>query len=156
VTLPLLKIKRFLFEMSRNLNNIARQQGFLIPLALFILVGMAALAAAVARISSQSNTQSYQELISTQAFFAADSGAQLAMNRVMFPSASRSAGDAACNAMLAASSTIFSCEVNLSCSIAADSASSISVYTVSSTATCGSGDLAAVRTVQGSAFLRDE
>lgn len=134
--------------------RVSRQQGFLIPLALFILVGMAALAAAIARMSTQSNNQSYQKLISAQTFYAADSGAQVAMNSVLFPSATRSSGDTACTGMVAVSTTIQGCEVVQSCALANDASGTTSIYTIESTATCGSGDMTVVRTVRASAFLR--
>jgi len=135
--------------------NVARQQGFLIPLALFILVGMAALSIAVVRMSASSNTQSFQELLSVQTFYAADSGAQLAMNQVLFPSATRSVGDAACTAMVGVTSTILSCSVTRSCSLAVDSTGTNSVYTIESTASCGAGDMASERTIRASAWLSD-
>ncbi|RYZ93898.1 MAG: MSHA biogenesis protein MshP, partial [Moraxellaceae bacterium] len=64
------------------------QQGFLLPLAIFIIVVMGLFALVVSRNTIQSNTAAVQEAISTQTFYAAESGAQRGMQVLFFPDAS--------------------------------------------------------------------
>lgn len=77
--------------MSHKLINLNRspkqQQGFLLPLAIFIVVVMGIFALVLARNTIQSTTSAVQEAVSTQAFYAAESGAQLGMQVLFFPTA---------------------------------------------------------------------
>src|SRR5690606_3039437 len=61
-----------------------RQRGFLIPLALFIVVVMGLLALALSRTTTQTGLATAQELISLQAFYAAESGAQAGMQALFY------------------------------------------------------------------------
>jgi len=63
------------------------QQGFLLPLAVFIVVVMGLFALVLSRNTIQTNTSVTQEAVSTQAFYAADSGAQFGMQNLFFPDA---------------------------------------------------------------------
>lgn len=77
---------------SLNLNRLnsfkQKQQGFLLPLALFIVVVMGLFALVLSRNTIQTGTAAVQEITSTQAFYAAESGAQLGMQNLFFPDAS--------------------------------------------------------------------
>jgi MSHA biogenesis protein MshP len=75
------------------------QRGFLLPLALFILVVMGALALTISRTSVQTQNASIQEFMNVQAFYAAESGAQRAMQNLFLATANRQATDQACVAM---------------------------------------------------------
>jgi len=65
-----------------------KQKGFLLPLAVFIVVVMGLFALVLSRNTIQTNTSVTQEAVSTQAFYAADSGAQFGMQKLFFPDAS--------------------------------------------------------------------
>ena len=63
--------------------NIKRQAGFSLPVTLFIIVVLSLIAVAMNRLS-ETGAQSYSKaLLSQRAFFAAESGVQLALTRVL-------------------------------------------------------------------------
>ncbi len=66
-----------------------KQQGFLLPLAIFIVVVMGLFALVLSRNTIQAGTSAVQEVISTQAFYAAETGAQLGMQNLFFPDPSQ-------------------------------------------------------------------
>jgi hypothetical protein len=120
------------------------------PLTLFILVGLGALAIAISRLSSGQFSAAVQETLSVQAFYAAESASQVAMSRILFDAASKVSADANC-ATVNGSSLNFSavglrdCSVQLVCTAVANSGDSAGIYRVESTATCGGGTLLAAR-----------
>ncbi|VUD56774.1 hypothetical protein TDB9533_02392 [Thalassocella blandensis] len=137
------------------------ESGFLIPLALFILVGLGALAIAINRMSSQSNTAYTLEGVSLQAFYAAETGAQFAMNVLVFDVEQRASSDTNCAAMPgsmesfpSASAVSFqTCSVAISCQRNTVTGNPTSFYIITSTATCGAGNFVSERTVEVSAYL---
>lgn len=156
-----------------------RQQGFLLPLALFILVVMGALALTISRTSVQTQWASIQELTNIQAFYAAESGAQRGMQALFLMNNTRQTTDATCAAM--AISPDFSginglkiCTAQVSCSCryqdnsvcdataAANYSTTAAVertksfYTLTSQGACGEQQFRSVRTIQVSAFLNQE
>lgn len=64
-----------------------RQRGFLLPVALFIIVVMGFASLALWRTTAQTSTASVQELLSTQAFYAAESGVQAGLSELFYPNA---------------------------------------------------------------------
>lgn len=169
-----------MFPNVRQSARLLRQQGFLIPLAIFILVVMAVLALVVARTANQTNSSFTQELLSVEAFYAAESGAQRAMQVLFFPdSSSRQAVDARC-ASLATTYTfpgvnglqLCSTEVSCTCvyksgancdsannanyQLASNPNVSSSFYTVKSSAHCGEDRFLAERLIQAGAYLDQE
>jgi len=161
-----------------GLQTANRQRGFLIPLALFIVVVIGSLALVIARTSTQTNTASVQELLSVQTFYAAESGAQRGMQILFFPDASvRQDADTRCVAMnqtfnFSGIVGLQHCTAQISCSCrynnntacapatAANYSDATSVptsfYTVTTLATCGQGNYRADRTIQAGAFLEQE
>lgn len=143
------------------MHQLSHNKGFMIPLALFILVSMAALAIAINRMAAQSTSSSTLEGVSLQAFFAAESGAQYAMHFLMFDVTQRSESDNNCSTMPlsvpnfphASAAGLQACSLSLSCQQDSVSTSSASYYTITSTAECGSGTLQAKRTIEVSAYL---
>ena len=158
-----------------------KQQGFLLPLAIFIVVAMAALALVLTRNIIQTNFSATQEMVSAQTFYAAESGAQRGMQTLFYPDASsRQAVDNRCVAMNTPSTYAFTVtglkncaavvtcgclyQDNTSCApgTAANYSTSAAVnklnsfYKISSVATCGSGNLRAVRTIEAGSFLEQE
>lgn len=144
--------------------NKKNQAGFLIPLALFILVGLGGLAVAINQMSSQSNTAYTLEGVSMQAFYAAETGAQFAMNYLMFDVSGRGGvdgSDANCASMPAtlenfpstSAAGLQACSIDIECQLRTVPGSPTSYYTITSTATCGGGNLMSERTIEVSAFL---
>lgn len=81
---------------KHHLFTYQKQRGFLMPLALFILVVMGVLALTISRTSIQTQTSSIQEFMNVQAFYAAESGAQRGMQALFLTTANRQATDQAC------------------------------------------------------------
>jgi MSHA biogenesis protein MshP len=165
---------------SSNYKSNVRQQGFLLPLSVFIVVVMGLFALVLSRNTIQSNTSAVQEAISTQAFYAAESGAQRGMQNLFFPDARiRQQVDTRCVDMVS-NNVVFtvpglnSCTAVVSCTCrfsddsncapitaANYSAEAIpervnSFYRITSEATCGSKNLRSVRTIEVGAFLSQE
>jgi MSHA biogenesis protein MshP len=159
--------------------NPKNQQGFLLPLAIFIVVVMGLFALVLSRNTIQSNTSAVQEAISTQTFYAAESGAQRGMQVLFFPDASaRQQVDSRCIALNTTYTYtvpgLNNCSAVVSCSCAFQDATNCSpiaaanylstaptnrltsFYTITSVATCGSGNLRAVRTIDVGSFLKQE
>ena len=137
------------------------QQGFLMPLAAFILVTMAFFAAALWRHTALTSIASTQEFITVQAFYAAESGAQAGMSQLFYNTVSpitRTSADAACGAI--SNPPAFNvnglkgCSVSLSCVVATDAGNTTSFYRIRSDATCGSGGVTAQRSVEVGSFIR--
>lgn len=156
-----------------------QQRGFLIPLSIFIVVVMGLFALVLMRTTTQTTTSATQEMVSVQAFYAAESGAQTAMQVLFYPDPNlRSAVDARCvslnNTYNYNVSGLKNCSVVVSCSCTYQDAGSCtpataanysasalsekltSFYKVSSAATCGGGNLRAVRTIEAGSFLKQE
>lgn len=155
------------------------QRGFLLPLAMFILVVMGIFAGVLSRNTIQTSGAATQEVIDVQTFYAGESGAQTGMQTLFFPDASsRLAVDTRCVAMNATNtynvtglnncSSVVTCTCQFqdgsSCSpitaanytTAAATTKLVSYYKISSVATCGSGNFRAVRTIEAGSYLKQE
>jgi MSHA biogenesis protein MshP len=152
------------------------QRGFLLPLALFILVVMGVLALTISRTATQTNTSTIQEFINIQSFYAAESGAQRGMQALFLTTANRQATDQACanmainqnfaniDGLQACTATVIcTCiyQNNNACAPAVGTnylqTSAVGVtrsfYTIRSVGTCGPGDhYRAIRTIEVGAF----
>ncbi len=152
------------------------QRGFLLPLALFILVVMGALAITISRTGMQTQTSSIQEVINVQAFYAAESGAQRGMQSLFLANASRQVTDNTCanlaiNHNFPGVNGLRACVVRVNCQClyrngtvcdagvnanylpAAVIGVTTSSYTLTSIASCGTEQYRSVRTIQVGAFL---
>jgi MSHA biogenesis protein MshP len=69
--------------MYLNLSSPARQLGLGLPVALFIIVIMSLIAVAVSRLTDAGGQAFTQNLLSSRAFYAAESGAQLRTKNVL-------------------------------------------------------------------------
>lgn len=159
-------------------RTFTQQRGFLIPLALFIVVVMGLLALVLARNTNLSQRGFTQELLSTKAFYAAETGAQRSMQTLFFPDASsRQAVDNRC-ANLATTHSFTGidglnlCQAQVSCSCVyqnnttcaagtaanyqTNSVNHTSIYTITSQGSCSGGQISATRRIQASAFLEQE
>lgn len=138
-------------------NNIMyTQRGFLIPLALVIIVGLSALALALGKVASLAGTSAIQEGISAQAFYAAESGAQFGMNRLFFPDDTRATVDANCLTFpLTRSFSVTGlkgCDVTVTCTRTTQNLTSF--FVLNSSATCGGGEITAQRSIQVTSFIK--
>ncbi len=138
--------------MSLKFNQ--KQKGFLIPLAIFIVLGVGFLAITISRLASFSNQSSVLEGLSLQSFYAAESGIQFSLHQVFYDQTVRTVVDSNCANL---SQTLpfdtnglstCSAEISCNCSGACTGSGTISFYTFSSAGRCGGGDLLASRTIQ--------
>ena len=161
-------------------KGLARQAGFLIPVALFILVVMGGLAIVIARTSSQANQSITQELLSVEAFYAAESGAQRGLQSLFYPDASsRLSVDSRCgvlslNINFSGVQGLQLCSAHISCSCLYEDGSSCnlgnnanyssdvslgkakSFYKITSVGRCGQSRFSAARTIEAGAQLAQE
>lgn len=137
------------------------------PVAIFILVVMAAFAASLNRMTAQNAVMVPQEMLSTAAFYAAETGAQLALNQIFYSTAAtvtRAGADIGCATATtppadpltfpATTIGLTSCSVAITCAVSVDAGNTTSFYNISSAASCGSGDVTAQRTIVVSSFIQ--
>jgi len=138
------------------------QRGFLMPLAIFILVAMSLFAITISRTTGQTAIATTQEAISIASFYAAESGAQYAMNQMFYDTGaaiSRATVDANC-IVVDGGTVNFSpnglngCSAQLNCTRDIDAANTTSYYRIQSQATCGAGAISAQRIVEVSAYMK--
>jgi MSHA biogenesis protein MshP len=147
---------------SRQPPAQTRQGGWLMPMAAFIIVVMGLLAAGMARVGSQTSVAGVQEQISVQTFYAAESGAQYAMNRLFYDTATavtRTSASAACGSINGSTLNLnapgmLNCQVNVLCQESVDTGNTTSFFLINSAASCGTGSVTSTRTVQVSASLK--
>ena len=146
-------------SQRRSLHLPQKQQGFLMPLAIFIVVIMGIFTVTLARTTGQSAIATTQEGVSLQAFYAAESGAQLGMSNLFYDTAAPltvAAVTGRCTT-LALSPTftvngLNNCSATVSC-VADTTVPGRSYFTLSSTGQCGNGNISANRTIQVSAKM---
>jgi len=153
------------------------QRGFLMPLALFVIVVLGGLTVVAAKEASQSIDSYILGSISTQAFYAAETGAQAGLYFLLNETKDRQNVDLFCAAMnvsLPMSSSVEldgfgGCTIAVSCSCRYEnntvcdgtssanytgaSATSHSFYAIDSQSQCGTGDVIAQRRVEVGASL---
>lgn len=137
------------------------QRGFLVPLAAILLVGIATLAVAIGRFSGQVGTLVFQGGIASQAYYAADSAAQYAMNQLYLNPAPlpRAATNNRCAAVDGSTLTfnapgLSNCSSFITCRVVSDPANTTSYYTIRSDARCGAAELTAQRVIEVGALAR--
>ena len=119
-----------------------KQRGFGLPATIFIIVILAMIILAMSDLNQASSRAFSQDYQSQRAFYAAESGAQIAMNRIFL-------GGGSCGAspISFSSAGLIDCSAVLSCAPPVI-VSSVTYYTVTSTGTCGTGDDTAQRRIQ--------
>ncbi len=135
---------------SRRVVNAVQQRGFSIVIAVFILVVMSLLAATMLRVQEADTAGTAQDTLTVRAFYAAESGAQFAMNRLYLDGVG-CAGIGLPNGAAAWDETFLAqCRLSsLSCQ--AETVSGMTFYQLRSTGECrsGAGDqFVASRTVE--------
>jgi MSHA biogenesis protein MshP len=164
---------------GKSPKTYSQQRGFLLPLALFIIVVMGVLALTISRTSIQTQTSSIQEFANVQAFYAGESGAQRGMQALFLTNTSRLAADTACEAMainhdFAGVNGLQLCTVSVTCDciyqnggacntgLAANYLPTAAVgvtksfYTLTSQGSCGVDEFRAERTIQVGAQFEQE
>lgn len=147
-----------MFPKPQHEKNHRHQQGFLLPLALFILVVMGVLALTISRTSIQTQTSSIQEFTNIQSFYAAESGAQRGMQHLFLNAALlRADVDGRCtgwnqtyNFTVAG---LRGCTAQVSCTFATDTGNTRSFYTLNSVGVCGTDQYRAERSIQVGSFM---
>lgn len=125
-----------------------KQGGFLLPVALFIIVVMGFASLALWRTTSQSSIASVQEVVTVQALYAAESAVQLGLNELFYPNASaRPQVDNRCAALnesldFSGTTGLNLCAARVQCSVAEPG-----VYDIEAEGRCGNGTTRAERSL---------
>lgn len=112
------------------------QGGAGLPLALFILVVLSLISVAIAFLSEDSGQRFGLEINSMRAFYAAESGAQVAVLRRIPPSGSPAACAAGMVSLSFSTAGLSGCSVTVDCESA--TAGGVTYSTLTSTGVCGS------------------
>ena len=130
--------------MSPRLNC-KKEQGFGLPMAIFIITVMAFLALAIHKLSEDSAQVTGINTLSMRAFFAAESGANIALNRLFPPVGASSACAASMINALAFPTAVVGlnqCTVTVNCTL------NSGVYLLESIGQCGTGLEQATRIIE--------
>jgi len=131
--------------MSCKYYRPTQQKGFSLPAAIFILVIMALLAAAVVSLFDKGNKGVTQEVLSTRAFYAAESGAQYVLGQIF--SLSGGAANCAPTSSLSFNANGFAgCSSSMTCSSRIISGEIY--FTINSSGSCAAGSDRAVREIE--------
>lgn len=123
-----------------------QQRGFSLPVAIFILVIMALIGAAMVSIMQTSQQSLSSEVLSTRAFYAAESGAQLALAQLFPLDGSPANCSASYPTQIFTSNGLAGCSASVTCSSL--TASARTFYTLRSTGVCSVSDSRASREVE--------
>ena len=134
-----------------------RERGFMVPVALALLVRCSALALSALDARTHSGSLSRHEAISVAASYAADSGAQIAMNRLLYPNPTKASANTICDAMTGLTVTfsapgLVGCTALVACARRSGSGGQ-SFYNLSSRGTCASGEAESQRTIDVTTFM---
>ncbi len=128
-----------------QIPNKNAQRGIGLPATIFIITVLALIVVAMAELNQSSSQAFAQSFQSQKAFYAAESGAQVALNRIFV-------GGVACNNSIAdidfssAGDGLQDCVADLGCNQV--TVSGVNYFTISSTASCGGGFGEATRSVE--------
>jgi MSHA biogenesis protein MshP len=160
-----------MFPNTSLLQPINSQRGFLLPLALFIIVVMGVLALTISRTATQTQSAAVQEFINLQSFYAAESGAQRGMKALFLGETERKKMDEQCVGMNLSPNYngvagLSACTVTVTCSCRYRNGNECtpepaidmltSFYTITSIGACGQDEYRAKRTIQVGAFMEQE
>ena len=131
---------------DKRILNLKKQSGIGLPMALFIITILAMIIAAITDLEESSGVGFSLDVNSMRAFYAAESGAQVAMAEI-FPASG--GGGGSCGSVTPtlnfSKSGLNGCSVSVTCSqVTVDS---VSYYTLKSTGSCGGGLDRAVRVI---------
>lgn len=149
---------RLLLRVSGR-AGLKQQAGFLVPFALFIVVGAATLAVAMSQMAAGSRSSAVLAAFSAQALYAADAGVQMSMHELYYTNADLASVNAACVALDGSTLNltgqgIAGCAVTVSCDVTLSSDGDVSLYSIVSQSQCGSGDFETGRRIRAEAYMR--
>jgi MSHA biogenesis protein MshP len=150
-----------------------KQQGFLLPVALFIIVVLGGMSLMVSKKVSQSTSSYILDGISMQTFYAAESGAQAGLHALFFSDTDRQLVDGRCAAMNISQvlnvEGLKNCTVTVSCVCSYENGASCdatnsanylglsgisnSFYTLDSSAQCGASPVLSQHQIEVGASL---
>ncbi|MBB6522352.1 pilus assembly PilX family protein [Pseudoteredinibacter isoporae] len=139
-----------------------KNRGFMLPLALFLVIAIAALAVGLSRSASSVPFVALQEVFSQRAFYAAESGANYGLSHLLLRSdINRTDGNTACTELSSVAITFSSdglenCRAVISCAVQSGSLNDASYYTIDSQGSCGTAPVDASRTISVSAYIPGE
>ena len=129
-------------------RGIRQQIGAGLPIALFIITVLALIVASMAQQQESAGASVGQQILSQRAFYAAESGAQVAVNEAL---SGGSCGSVSSTVSFS-SGGLSGCSADITCtSVQADidgSSAPETVFTLVSGGQCGSGPEAASRTIE--------
>ena len=139
--------------------NYKSQKGFLIPLALFIVVVLGLLAYAITRLTGSAQNLALREAIATEALFAAESTANIALYKLFLNASTRAQTTTNCSAINNTTQSFTAtglkgCSVLITCAVTTDAANTKSFYRLTQAASCGSDNLSGQRTIVVSAVMQ--
>lgn len=130
----------------------SRESGFSLPVAIFILVVLALLGTAMTRLIATSSQSVAYEILSTRAFYAAESGVQWGMNRLFPPGGGGGSCAAAGGTLSFSQNGLGGCSATVSCSgpaaVTASGGGSQNHFRLTSTGSCGTGADSATRRIE--------
>lgn len=132
------------------------------PLAIFILVAMGLFAITISRLTGETAIATTQEAISVASFYAAESGAQYAMNQLFYDTGApltRAGVDADCTTVNGtnlnfSAAGLNGCSAAITCARSIDAADTLSFYRIQSQGTCGNAPISAQRIIEISAYMQ--
>jgi MSHA biogenesis protein MshP len=120
--------------MFPDRSAIREQRGAGLPIALFIITVLALLVAGMAQLQQAGSESVSLQIQSQRAFFAAESGAQLAVRQVL----DAGSCSAVSGSLTFPAAALTSCSAALACEASPNSVGA-SVFTITSTGRCGQG-----------------
>lgn len=135
-----------MYRSSKYVGCYSRCQGFALPAAIFVITVLGLLIGSMAKMNETSSVGFGQDLNSIFAFYAAESGIEIGLARV-FPAGGT--GAVACNSSTYSSTGVEGlndCDVTVTCTTFSNG--SDAYYTLTSTASCGSGIDGAQRVIE--------
>jgi len=133
------------YKFTSSRLSTSRHKGFSLPAAIFILVVMALLAAAAVNLLNKGLKGVTQEVLSTRAFYSAESGAQYVLGQ-LFSLSGGVANCAASSSLNYSATGLAGCSSSMTCS--SRSIGSVLYYSINSTGVCSSGSDRAVRQIE--------
>ena len=137
-----------MFYKSSFNQHYKKQQGSALIVSIFVIVVMSVMAAAMIRVDWSSQDITTKEVLGTRAWFTTHSGNEMMLN-LLFPVGASAANAAACVPTTAFTpANNYNCTANVSCTpnTVSRAGSTITMFYLESTATCGSGELQVTRT----------
>jgi MSHA biogenesis protein MshP len=134
-------------NQKNRLSNSLKQRGIGLPATIFLIVILSLIVVAMSDLTESSNLGFGQDLHSMRAFYAAESGAQIALNRVFVGGeiCINIAGDLDFNAVNT-NTGLTDCVATLSCE--QDTVAGVDYFTFRSEAACGIGFEQAQRSIE--------